>query len=96
MKEGNVHNLFHMIIKMVSWKVFTEDIMVKVALIQENLLEKMITDEVLLILYFGVLTLTIESRVLIHICEIMQVNQLKIMISTMYNTCTYSKRGHTR
>jgi len=40
MKEGNVHNLFHMIIKMVSWKVFTEDIMVKVALIQENLLEK--------------------------------------------------------
>lgn len=91
MKKGSIHNLFHMIIKKFSRNHFTVDIMVKVVLIQENQLGKMIRDEVVLILYSDLLTFTIESRMLIHI----QVKQLRIIIPTMHNTRTYSRLTHT-
>lgn len=91
MKKGSIHNLLHMIIEKFSRNHFTVDIMVKVVLIQENQLGKMIRDEVVLILYSDLLTFAIESRMLIHI----QVKQLRIIIPTMHNTRIYSRLRHT-
>lgn len=62
-----------MVIQMVGWQHFSEDITVKVVLMQKNQLEMTTMDKAFLSIYSGLVTHTIESRPLAHIHSVIQV-----------------------